>query len=155
MAGPQLNLLLLTLSSSALLAVTAAVRPYKNRLLNELEIFHLVLLLLISSTFLFTLTIGYGQMYIYIVLVGMSFLLFVAVFIGHIWHTIKTKIWLGKQINAPVVTEQRVARWQQTRIRREEEEVGEVVTLPKDGVMNSEMRERGNQYRESVLELAN
>ena len=35
-AGPQLNLLLLTFSSSALLALTAALRPYKNRLLNGL-----------------------------------------------------------------------------------------------------------------------
>ena len=50
LAGPQLNLLLLSLSSFALFGLTAALKPYKNRLLNGLEIFYLTILFIISSS---------------------------------------------------------------------------------------------------------
>ena len=52
-AGLRLTLLLLTLSSSVLLALTAALRPYKNKLLNGLDIFHLTVLLIFSASNLY------------------------------------------------------------------------------------------------------
>ena len=60
LAGPQLNLFLLTLSSSALLALTAALKPYRNKLLNALEIMHLAILLIFSSSNLYISYTGAG-----------------------------------------------------------------------------------------------
>ena len=82
-AGPQLNLLLLTFSSSALLALTAALRPYKNRLLNGLEIFHLTMLPVFSAANLYvsnsdSSTSG-ARAYIYIILVGTCFFVFLGI----------------------------------------------------------------------------
>ena len=59
-AGPQLNLLFLTFSSCVLLALTAALKPYKNKLLNGLEIFHLTMLFTFSSINLYVSTIAGG-----------------------------------------------------------------------------------------------
>ena len=72
-AGPQLNLLLLVLSSSSLLALTTALKPYRNKLLNGLEIFHLTILLIFSSSNLYVSSIGIGveaHEYIYVSLIG-------------------------------------------------------------------------------------
>ena len=48
--GPQLNHLLLALSSCALLAFTTYIKPYKNKLQNGLEFFHLTTLFIFSSS---------------------------------------------------------------------------------------------------------
>ena len=82
-AGPQLNLLLLIISSSILIVATAILQPYKTRLLNGLELFYLVPLLIFSSSNLCISSIDAG-IYIYIVLVGMSFLVFLGICVGHI-----------------------------------------------------------------------
>ena len=90
-AGPQLNLLLLTVSSCALLALTAALKPYKNKLLNGLELFHLAILFIFSSSNLYVSHIGIGvgpRAYIYTVLVGICFLVFMGICTGHVWYRV-------------------------------------------------------------------
>ena len=89
-AGPRLNLLLLSVSSSALLALTAFLKPYKNRLLNGLEMFYLASLFLLSSSSLYLIDISNElRAYIYIILVGISFFVFVGVCVGHIWSRVR------------------------------------------------------------------
>ena len=58
-AGPQLNLLP-SLTSCGLISVTAAFKPYKSKLLNALEIFHLTILFILSSSNLYVSNIGTG-----------------------------------------------------------------------------------------------
>ena len=91
-AGPQLNLLLLSFTSCGLIGVTAAFKPYKNKLLNGLEIFYLTILFIFSSPNLYASNIGTGigpHAYIYIVLVGICFLMFLGICMGHFWHRVR------------------------------------------------------------------
>ena len=94
-AGPQLNLLLLVLSSSTLIALTAVLKPYKTRLLNGLELFHLAMLLMFASSNLYVSSIGTGseaRAYIYIFLVGICFLVFLGICVGHIWYRVRKAV---------------------------------------------------------------
>ena len=91
-AGPQLNHLLLALSSCALLAFTAYLKPYKNKLLNGLELFHLTILFIFSSSNLYVSNIGSGigpRAYIYIAFVGVCFLVFLGICGGHTWYRVR------------------------------------------------------------------
>ena len=154
MAGPQLNLLLLSLSSSALLALTAAIKPYKNKLLNALEIFVLTLLLIFSSANLYISSIGTGigaRAYIYIVLVGICFLVFLGICVGHVWYRVQ-KARTGRRPEPPEREEEDWhPLWQRARIRAEDEdEEREEVTISTAGATNTFSNGR---RRESLVEL--
>ena len=91
-AGPQLNLLLLSLSSFILFGLTAALKPYKKKLLNGLEIFFLIILFILSSSNLYISNIGTRTgvcVYMYIFLVGISFLVFLGICVHHIWYRLR------------------------------------------------------------------
>ena len=157
--GPQLNLFFLTLSSCALLALTAVLKPYKNKLLNGLEIFHLTILFLISSSNLYVSAIGTrmkSQAYIYIFLVGTCFLVFLGICVGHVWSR-GWRIWTQKH---PPETEReneeeedRRPQWHRARVRAEDEEREEVTVSTTVGAINNG-EGRDSVFRESVLELA-
>ena len=157
-AGPQLNLLLLTLSSSALLALTTALRPYKNKLLNGLEIFHLTILLVFSASYLYISTNAANsdgvRAYVYIILVGTCFLVFLGIFIGHICYKAKESK-SGKWVEHAGRQQENCNRWQRGRGRQEEEEEEErgQVTVSTAGTTTDRWR-RDSVFRESVLELS-
>ena len=91
-AGPQLNLLLLSLSSFVLVSLTAALKPYKKKLLNGLEIFFLIILFILSSSNLYISNIGTRTgvcAYMYIFLVGISFLVFLGICVHHISYRLR------------------------------------------------------------------
>ena len=91
-AGPQLNLLLLSLSSFILFGLTAALKPYKKKLLNGLEIFFLIILFIFSSSNLYISNIGTRIgvcVYMYIFLVGICFLVFLGICVHHIWYRLR------------------------------------------------------------------
>ena len=93
LGGPLLNLLLLTLSASGLLALTAAVQPYKKKMNNVIEMFYLTLLILFSATNLYVTnrdTEVINRDYIYVVLVGASFIFFLGICVGHIWQRVQS-----------------------------------------------------------------
>ena len=150
-AGPQLNLLLLTLSSSALLALTAALRPYKNKLLNALETFYLSILLIFSSSNLYITSIGTGigpRAYIYIVLVGVCFFVFLGICVGHVWYRVR-KARTGRRPEPPPEREEEdwYPLWQRARIRAEDEDE-ERATLSTVGAPDTNEGRRG-----SIVEL--
>jgi hypothetical protein len=153
-AGPQLNLLLLTLSSSGLLALTAALRPYKTRLLNALEVLHLSLLLILSAANLYVSSTGTGigaRAYIYTVLVGISFIVFLGVGIGHVWYRIRT-LRCGTKPRPPETDRgENPPQWYRGRVRAEGEEVS-MAALPTITVTPGRDT-RDSMFRESVLEL--
>ena len=156
-AGPQLNLLLLTLSSSALLALTTALRPYKNKLLNGLEIFHLTILLVFSASYLYISTNAANsdgvRAYVYIILVGTCFLVFLGIFIGHICYKAKESK-SGKWVEHAGRQQENCNRWQRGRGRQEEEEEERgQVTISTAGATTDRWR-RDSVFRESVLELS-
>ena len=153
-AGPQLNLLL-SLSSFILFGLTAALKPYKNKLLNGLEIFHLTILFILSSSNLYISNIDTGielHDYIYIILVGISFLVFLGICVGHVWYRIR-KTTTGRRPQAPETEEEdcRPLIWQRTRVRAEdeEEEREEVTSLT---VGATDTISHGGR-RESLVEL--
>ena len=153
-AGPQLNLLLLSLSSSALLALTAAIKPYRDKLLNGLEIFFLTLLLIFSSSNIYISSIGTGiggHVYIYIVLVGICFLVFLGICVGHVWYRVR-KARTGRRSEPPEREEEDwYPLWQRARIRAEDEDEGrEGVTISTAGTTNT--ASNGGR-RESLVEL--
>ena len=154
-AGPQLNLLLLIFSSSALIGLTAYLKPYKNKLLNGLEIFHLATLLSLSSSNLYVSRIGTGtgpRAGIYIVLVGICFLVFLGICVGHVWC--KVRAFPTRRRPEPPVKEEeeRYPKWQRARVRAEDErdEEREEVTgrTTVDGGTNN------SGFRDSALDLA-
>ena len=154
-AGPQLNLLLLSLSFFILFGFTAALKPYKNKLLNGLEIFHLTILFILSSSNLYVSNIDTGielHEYIYIILVGICFLVFLGICVGHVWYRIR-KITTGRRPQAPEREEEdyRPLIWQRTRVRAEdeEEEREEVASLT---VGATDTISHGGR-RESLVEL--
>ena len=156
LAGPQLNLFLLTLSSSALLALTAALKPYRNKLLNALEIFHLAILLIFSSSNLYISHIGAGiipQTYIYIVLVGICLFVFLGICVGHVWYKIwKTCIRRRSQPPERGDGEYVPRRWQRARIRDvdDDEEKEDDVMISSAGATNT--LSHGGR-RDSLVEL--
>ena len=94
-AGPQLNLLFPSLSSFALFGLTAVLKPYKHGLLNGLEIFRLTILLIFSSSYFYVSSIGSGirqSIYIYTILVGICFHVFLGTCVGHVWYRVH-KVW--------------------------------------------------------------
>ena len=109
-SGPALNLLLLTLSAAGLLALTAAVKPYKTKLNNAIEIFYLTILVIFSAANLYSSNATTAGMedraYIYIALVGTCFIAFLCMGIGHAWYRIQTAqygtwTWQSKSKHAP------------------------------------------------------
>ena len=80
-AGLQLNLLLLILSSSTLIGLSTTLKPYKTRLLNGLELFYLVLMLIFSTSNLYISSIGAGDES----RANICFLVFFGICVGHIW----------------------------------------------------------------------
>ena len=156
LAGPQLNLFLLTLSSSALLALTAALKPYRNKLLNALEIMHLAILLIFSSSNLYISYTGAGtrcHTYLYIVLVGICFLVFLGICMGHVWYKIR-KTCIGRRSQPPERGDGEYVprRWQRARIRAmdDNEEEEEDVMITSAGATNT-LSHRGR--RDSLVEL--
>ena len=155
-AGPKLNLFLLTLSSSALLGLTAGLRPYKKKVLNGLEIFHVTNLLIFSCSNLYLSSIGSGtgsHAYIYITLTGISFLVFLGICLVHIWYRVRIARNTAKP-RPPEIEEERYPRWQRARVRAEDEERGEVTISTASTNISADGGRRGSAYRESVLELA-
>ena len=154
-AGPQLNLLLLSLPFFILFGFTAALKPYKNKLLNGLEIFHLTILFILSSSNLYISNIDTGielHVYIYIILVGICFLVFLGICVGHVWYRIR-KTATGRRPQAPEREEEdyRPLIWQRTRVRAEdEEEEREEVTSLTAGATDT--ISHGGR-RESLVEL--
>ena len=154
---PQLNLLLLTLSSSALLALTTALRPYKNRLLNGLEIFHLAILLIFSSSNLYVssfVTTTEVHAGVYVVLVATCFLVFLGVCVGHIWYRIRRVQLQVKQAPQEREMEEHGRQWYRAKVGNQEEDM-EGVTISTGGTTNStsDGGRRDSVFRESVLEL--
>ena len=158
-AGPQLNLLLLILSSSTLIGLSTTLKPYKTRLLNGLELFYLVLLLILSSN-LYISSIGTGigpRTYIYVVLVGMSFLVFLGICGGHIWYRLR-KVRTGRRPEPPPEREEEEYRplvWRMMGRVRTEDEEGEDAMLLTAGTNENTVTDRGrvSEYRDSALEL--
>ena len=153
-AGPQLNLLLLSLTSCGLISLTAAFKPYKNKLLNGLEIFHLTILFILSSSNLYVSNNGTGigpHAYIYIILVGICFLVFLGICVGHVWYRIR-KTTTGRRPQAPEREEDdyRPLIWKRTRVRAEDEEEREELILFTGGATNTISH---GWRRESLVEL--
>ena len=151
-AGPQLNLLLLSLTSFGLTSLTAAFKPYKNKLLNGLEIFHLTILFIFSSSNLYVSNIGTGiglHAYIYIIVVGICFLVFLGICVGHVWSRIR-KTTTGRRPQAPEREEDdyRPLIWQRTRVRAEDEEEEVILLTP----LATNTISHGGR-RESLVEL--
>ena len=153
-AGPQLNLLLLSLSSFALFGLTTTLKPYKKKLLNGLEIFHLMILFIFSSSNLYVSNIGTGtgpRVCIYIVLVGICFLVFLGICVGHVWYRVR-KTGTGRRPEPPEREEDEwQPLWHRARVRAEDEdEEREEATISTAGA-NSTISYRGR--RSSLLEL--
>ena len=152
-AGPQLNLLFLSIASSLLLAFTSALRPYKNKLLNGLEIFHLTILLTLSLSNLYFSNLNSSngpRTYIYTVLVGISFLVLFGVCISHIWYRVK-KTGTGRRPEPPEREEEEWRPlWQRARITAEDEDKDREVSILTAGATNT-ISYRGR--RESLEEL--
>ena len=154
-AGDQLNLFLLNVSSTVLLGFTAALRPYKTILLNALEIFHLTILFLFTSSHLYIISytrkdIGSARTYVYAVLVGICFIVFLGVCAVHI-RSIVHKVKAGRRPQSQEREEsvERYSLWQNTRIRAEDEEMEEVTITTSEVTNSSPLGER----RESLVNL--
>ena len=151
--GPQLNLLFLSIASSLLLAFTSALQPYKNKLLNRLEIFHLTILLMLSLSNMYfsNLKTSKGpRTYIYTVLVGISFLVLFGVCISHIWYRVK-KTGTGRRPEPPGREEEEWhPLWQRARIRAEDEDEDREVSILTAAATNT-ISYRGK--RDSLEEL--
>ena len=153
--GPQLNLLLLTFSSCALLVITAFLKPYKKQLLNALEIFHLAILFIFSAFNLYATHTATGidlHAYSYIVLVGNCFLVFMGICVGHIWCKIR-KSWNARRSKTEE-GECRSLLWKRGTVKvddeKEEREQATISTAASSNTSNVEK----HHYRDSVLDLA-
>ena len=167
-AGPQLNLLLLTLSSSTLIGLSTTLKPYKIRLLNGLELFYLVLLLIFSTSNLYISSIGAGdesRANIYIVLVMVCFLVFFGICVGHIWYRVKN-VQCGRRPELPQDRQEEEwypVWWRARATRAKDEDEDRVdnnkkreVTVSTAGTNENTVFDGGRalEYRESALELA-
>ena len=147
-AGPQLNLLLLNFSSCGLLALTVALRPYKNKLLNGLEVLSIMILFIFSSCYLYTSTNDDGdasRAYIYVLLVGIILLVFLGICVGHIFYKIRN-IW--PRANAGFEERGNQAE-------HNDEQTEEVITLSTGQSSDNQRKDFACRYRDSALELAN
>ena len=149
-SGPVLNLLLLTLSASGL---TAAVKPYKTKLNNVIEMFYLTILTIFSAANLYATVAGVeDRAYIYIALVGTCFIAFLCTGIGHTWYGIQTAwygtwTWQSKLRHAPPGVA----------VEEGEEERGtgtSMSTQATDIITASDRERRDSMFRESVLDLS-
>ena len=141
LGGPLLNLFLLTLSACGLLALTAAVQPYKKKMNNAIEMFYLTLLVLFSATNLYATNGDTGiknRDYIYIVLVGAAFVFFLGTSVSHIWKRVQSH--RSQRLSNLKRTED-----QESAVAREQMR-GEV-TLSTNNTTNT-------MFRESVLDLS-
>jgi hypothetical protein len=141
LGGPLLNLFLLTLSACGLLALTAAVQPYKKKMNNAIEMFYLTLLVLFSATNLYATNGDTGiknRDYIYIVLVGAAFVFFLGTSVSHIWKRVQSH--RSQRLSNLKRTED-----QESAVAREQMR-GEV-TLVRTNTTNT-------MFRESVLDLS-
>ena len=158
-AGPKLNLLLLTLSSSALLTLTAGLKPYKNTLLNNLEVVHFAILFLFSASNLYAAKVGAGtgwQIYIYVTFIGIVFIIFLGICVGHVWWRLRGR---KKKIPGTLEREREDYRpkWQKARVmvcdeedpRRDTTTTADMTTYSSGNGENSD-----SNFRESVLELS-
>ena len=140
-AGPQLNLLLLSLSSFALSCLTAALKPYRNNVLNGLEIFFLTVLFVLSSSSLHfsEAETGTGPLvYTYIVLVGICFLVFLGICVGHVWNRVRNAGTGRRPEPTDREENQYYPLWQRARIRVEDEnEERDEVTISTGGATNT------------------
>ena len=154
-AGPQLNLLLLSLSSFVLCCLTAAYKPYKNWLLNGLEIFHITILFIFSSSNLYVSHTGTGigpRADIYIVLVGICFLVFLGICGGHVWYRVRKAV-TGRRPEPPErEEEERYPLWQRARIRAEDEDEEREDNITKSTAGATNTISYGGR-RESLVEL--
>ena len=152
-ASPQLNLLFISIASSLLLAFTSALRPYKNKLLNKLEIFHLTFLLTLSLSNLYLSNLNTKDephTYIYTVHVGISFLVLFGVCISHIWYRVK-KTGTERRSEPPEREEEEWhPLWQRARITAEDEDKDTEISILTAGATNT-ISYRGR--RESLEEL--
>ena len=157
-AGTQLNLLLLTISSCGLISLTAYFKPYKNKLLNRLELFHLTILFILSSSNLYFFSSGDGveqRSYIYMVLVGICFLVFLGICVGHVWYSCRVRKFWTERRQTPSDQreegERRPLLWHRARVRAEDEDrERDEVTFSVVGVSNTTSY---GGVRESVVEL--
>ena len=161
--GPAINLLLLTLSTAGLLSLTAAIKPYKTMLLNALEMFYLAILLVFSAANLYVSNtnsnsggdVG-GRDYIYIILVGISFLGFLGIGIGHIWYGIRSVRSKMTKTTIPDSTESdQIPRWRSHGRVSYEGSTEAETTLSTNHTTTTTSTLRDSMYRESVLELNN
>ena len=147
-AGPQLNLLFLNFSSCGLLALTVALRPYKSKLLNGLEVLNIMILFIFSSCYLYTSTNDdrdASRAYIYVLLVGIILLVFLGICLGHIFYKIRN-IW--PRTNASFEEGGNQAE-------HNNEQTEEVMNLSTGQSLDNQRRDFACRYRDSALELAN
>ena len=156
-SGPVLNLLLLTLSAAGLLALTAAVKPYKTKLNNAIEIFYLTILVIFSAANLYASNATTAGMedyaYIYIALVGTCFITFLCMGIGHAWHRIQTVrygtwTWQSKSKRRTQHAPPGVA------VEEERSKGTSMSTQTTDIITASDRERRSSMFRESVLDLS-
>ena len=148
LGGLSLNLLVISLSASCLLAVTAAVKPYKKVRNSAIESFYLLNLVFLSSSSLYassTNSESESQLYVYLFLVGTSFILFICISVYHVYIRLKSVCNKRSSSSSHIETSQ-----SSDTPERETD-------LPAD-CTHSELqtinRERGDaMYRESVLDL--
>ena len=154
-AGPQLNLLLLSLSSFILFGLTAALKPYKKMLLNGLEIFFLIILFILSSSNLYISNIGTRTgvcVYMYIFLVGICFLVFLGICVHHIWYRPR-KIQTTRRPQQPKREEEKYhpPLWQRAKGRAKNgDKEREEIKMSKSKATNPILH---GERRESLVEL--
>ena len=141
--GLLLILLILTLSACSLLALTAAVQPYKKKMNNAIEMFYLTVLVLFSVFYLFTTNEDSGvndhRDYIYIVLVGAVFIFFLGTCFSHIWRRVQSH------------RSRRLSNLRRTKDARDQQS-GVVEQI--EGEVSLDIKQTDTMFRESVLELS-
>ena len=156
-SGPVLNLLLLTLSAAGLLALTAAVKPYKTKLNNAIEIFYLTILVIFSAANLYASNATTAGMedraYIYTALVGTCFIAFLCMGIGHAWYRIQT-VWYGTWTWQSKSKRQTQHAPPGVAVEEERSKGTSMSTQTTDIITASDRERRSSMFRESVLDLS-
>ena len=147
--GPVLNLFLLTLSASFLLAITAAVKPYKTTVNNAIEAFHLTNLVVLAAASLYVSNTESGpgnQESIYVTLVGISLIFFIYTTIGHGYYRLNSWYTSNRRLKASPDPQSSVE--QQSTVEGSGRSTGELTQT------EVTTRERSDSmFRESVLDL--
>ena len=148
--GPVLNLFLLTLSASFLLAITAAVKPYKTTVNNAIEAFHLTNLVVFSAASLYVSNTESGpgnQESIYVTLVGISLIFFISTTIGHGYCQLNSWYMSNRRLKTSPDPQSSVE--QQSTVEGSGRSTGELTQT------EVTTRERSDSmFRESVLDLS-